>query len=204
MKSNIALTSIAALLMSVAGANALDYRPFAGLTLGMQGSLYSDDAKDKEHDLAIDFPADFFVFGIDAGVRAGSYFDLYNGGLSINVTKSTYSNVNKKYVEKRAASADLFNASLTYDNYIRISGDKANRIDFVFGAGLGVMAYHIDSVDNGSHTKWSFAPELKAGLDFELTESVTLGAHFRTILPTRSHYETSMSYIVGGEVKYLF
>lgn len=204
MKSKIMLTSVAALLVSVAGANAMEYRPFVGATMGLQGAVYSNDAKDMERAMHIDMPTDFFVFGIESGVRAGGYNQIYNGGLTLNATKSTYSKVQDKYTDDRVASADMFNISASYDNYIRISGDKASRIDLVLGAGLGMMAYHIDPVGADSSTKWSFAPELKAGMDFELTHNVTLSATARAIIPTRSGYEMDMSYIVGGAVKYVF
>ena len=204
MKSKIMLTSVAALLVSVAGANAMEYRPFVGATMGLQGAVYSNDAKDMERAMHIDMPTDFFVFGIESGVRAGGYNQIYNGGLTLSATKSTYSKVQDKYTDDRFASADMFNISASYDNYIRISGDKASRIDLVLGAGLGMMAYHIDPVGADSSTKWSFAPELKAGMDFELTHNVTLSATARAIIPTRSGYEMDMSYIVGGAVKYVF
>ena len=204
MKSKIMLTSVAALLVSVAGANAMEYRPFVGATMGLQGAVYSNDAKDMERAMHIDMPTDFFVFGIESGVRAGGYNQIYNGGLTLSATKSTYSKVQDKYTDDRVASADMFNISASYDNYIRISGDKASRIDLVLGAGLGMMAYHIDPVGADSSTKWSFAPELKAGMDFELTHNVTLSATARAIIPTRSGYEMDMSYIVGGAVKYAF
>lgn len=204
MKSNIVLTSAAALLASVAGSNALEYRPFVGLTMGFQGSIYSDDAKDLERETSVDLPTDFFAFGVDAGIRAGSYNDIYNGGLTLNATKTTYSKVQRKYVEERAASTDLFNISMTYDNYIRISGDKESRIDLVIGGGAGAMATHFDVVGGESETKWSFAPEFKIGMDFELTEHFALSASFRTVFPTRPHYESDVSYIIGGAIKYLF
>ena len=191
-------------MVSVAGANAMEYRPFVGATMGLQGAVYSNDAKDMERAMHIDMPTDFFVFGIESGVRAGGYNQIYNGGLTLSATKSTYSKVQDKYTDDRVASADMFNISASYDNYIRISGDKASRIDLVLGAGLGMMAYHIDPVGADSSTKWSFAPELKAGMDFELTHNVTLSATARAIIPTRSGYEMDMSYIVGGAVKYIF
>ncbi len=204
MKSNIVLTSVAALLVSVAGANALEYRPFVGVSMGVQGAIYSSDAKDIERASAIDFPTDFFAFGMETGVRAGGYKDIYNGGITLSATKSTYSKVQKKYVDTRAASADLFDVSVSYDNYIRISGDKANRIDLVLGAGLGATAYHMDVVGGDSETVWSFAPEFKVGMDFELTKSITLSASFRTIFPTNENHELNASYFAGGSVKYLF
>ena len=200
MKSNIMLSSAAALLVSVAGANAMEYRPFVGAVMGLQGVVYSNEAKDLERAGHFDMPTDFFVFGIESGVRAGGYNQIYNGGLSVVATKTTYSKVQDKYTDTRVASADMFNISATYDNYIRISGDKTSRIDLVLGAGLGAMAYHVDA----DSTKWSFAPEFKAGMDFELTHNVTLSATARAVVPTRSHYYADMSYIVGGAVKYMF
>ena len=205
MKSNIVLTRAMALLVS-AGANALEYKPFVGATLGMQGTEYSAHAKEFERAAQIDFPSDFFVFGLETGIRAGSYFDIYNGGVTLNATKTTYSSAKKKFVDEDVADADMFNVSMTYDNYLRISGDKQNRIDVVLGAGFGSMAYHIDHnpVGNDSKTKWSFDAELKAGLEFELAEHVILSATFRTIIPTRPHYELDITYIVGGGIKYIF
>lgn len=204
MKSNIMLTGAAALLVSVAGANAMEYRPFVGASMGLQGSVYSDSVKDFERAAGIDFPTDFFVFGIESGVRAGEYNQIYNGGLTLSATKTTYSKVQAKYTDDRVASADMFNITASYDNYIRISGDKASRIDLVLGAGLGMMAYHIDIVGDDSETRWSFAPEVKAGMDFELTHNVTLSATARAVIPTRSGYESDMTYIIGGAVKYIF
>lgn len=204
MKSNIVLTSVVALLVSVVGANALEYRPFVGVSMGIQGAIYSSDTKDVERATNIDFPKDFFAFGVVTGVRAGKYEDIYNGGITLNATKSTYSKIQKKYVDTRVASADLFDISVTYDNYIRIDGDKANRIDLVLGAGMGATAYHIDPVSGNSETTWSFAPELKIGMDFELTKCVTLSAAFRALFPTNANHELNASYVAGGSVKYLF
>lgn len=204
MKSQILLTSMAVLLASVAGANALEMKPFVGLNLGLQEVTYTDHAKDIERTRHIDFPSDFFSFGFDAGVRAGSYNRIYNGGVSLSVTKTTTSSIQQKYTEKREADVDLFHISATYDNYLRISGDKASRIDLVLGAGAGTMAYHVDPVAGDSTTKWSFAPEFKVGLDFELSKHFILSATSRVLLPVRNRYETNTTYIVGGGVKYVF
>lgn len=204
MKSNIILSGMAAVLVSVAGANALEYRPFVGATMGFQGGAYSDSAKDVERIAHIDFPTDFFMFGVETGVRAGGYNQIYNGGITLSATKTTYSKIHNKYSEKTVANMDLLNLSVSYDNYIRISGDKSSRIDLVLGAGFGTMAAHIDARGDGSDTYWSVAPEVKAGMDFELTQNVTLSATGRVIIPTRSDYDFAVSYIIGGTVKYVF
>ena len=204
MKSNIILSSTAAILVSVAGASALEYRPFVGATMGLQGGIYSDSAKDLERSMHMDLPTDFFMFGIESGVRFGEYNKIYNGGLTLSATKTTYSKVKEKYTEVRVADIDSFNISATYDNFIRISGDKESRIDLVLGIGAGMLAYHVDGIHSISNTEWSFAPEFKAGLDFELTKHFTLSANARAIVPLRDSYNADMSYIVGGGVKYMF
>ena len=70
MKSKFILTGIAALLTSVAGANALEFRPFVGATMGLQGVFYSDDAKDLERADHIDLPTSLFTFGIEGVSRS--------------------------------------------------------------------------------------------------------------------------------------
>ena len=204
MKSQILLTGVAALLVSVANANALEYRPFVGATMGLQSAHYNNSAKEAELNMEIDLPTDFFVFGIEGGIRSGAHSEIYNMGVTINATKSTYSKVQNKYEEIRYANADFLNLSATFDNYIRISGDKESRIDLVLGVGAGTIASHLDPVHIDSTTKWSFAPELKIGMDFELTNNITLSANARAFIPTRSHYEVEASYIFGGVLKYLF
>ena len=208
MKTKIMLTSAAALLVSVAGANAGEIRPFAGLTMGIQHVVYTDSMQDRESGAgAIDLPNNFFVFGAEGGVRFGNYNAIYNGGLTVSATKTTYSDVEDKYSDVRVASTDMFNISATYDNYFRISGDKTSRIDLVLGTGLGAMATHINYVEWTNikdTTKWSFAPEFKVGMDFELTHNVTLSANARMFIPTRAHYTMDTAYIFGGAVKYMF
>ena len=204
MNSKIMLTSAAVLLTSVAGANAFEYRPFVGVTLGAMNAMYSGYGEDYERAAAVDFPSDFFAFGVEGGVRAGAYNDIYNGGLTLSAIKTTYSSVDAKFTETRLASVDAFSISATYDNFIRISGDKTSRIDLVLGAGLGTLAYHIDPVGIDSNTRWSFAPEFKVGLDFELTHNFTLSANGRVLLPTRSDHVIDAAYLFGGTVKYLF
>ena len=204
MKSQIILTSAAAVLLSVTGANAFSYRPFVGLTMGLQNPVYSDSGKDMEHADNINLANDFFAFGAETGVMFCDKNCIYNGGLTVSATKTTYSDVDAKFTEDRVASMDLFNISMTYDNYIRISGDKANRIDLVIGAGAGAMAIHVDPVGADDDTVWSFAPEAKLGLNFELSKNWTLTTSARVFFPTRSHYMMDASYILGGGIRYLF
>ena len=207
MKSKIMLLGIPAVLATVSSANATTFRPFVGATMGLQGVMYSNDAKDAERAYDFDLPTSLFTFGFEGGFRFGEYNKIYNGGVSLNLDMSTESDIKAKFsdVKKAELTTNVFSA--TYDNYIRISGDKANRIDLVLGAGFGSMSYKIDnSIDPvlKNTTEHSGVFALKAGLDFELSKNFTLSAMTRMFVPTKGHYAADTTYIVGGAVKYVF
>ena len=194
---------VSALMVSVAGASATEYKPFVGLTMGIQGVFYDGGMKDAE----IDLPKDFIAFGIETGTRFGSYNKIYNGGVSVNIDTTNTEKITNKFSNVEYAKIKTTTLSATYDNYLRLSGDKAKRIDFVLGAGLGAMNYHIDDVDpvESDKTVWSTSLAFKAGLDFELTKNITLSANMRVFVPTRDkHYGVETSYIAGGAIKYVF
>ena len=207
MKSKIMLSGIAALLVSVSGANALEMHPFVGAGLGLQGLRNSSDVRKIERNNDIDFPSSLFTIGIEGGVRFGEYKQIYNGGVSVNLDMSTASDIKKKFNDDKIAELDSTVFSATYDNYIRISGDKTSRIDLVLGLGLGSMSYTVDdSVVAGlkNQTEHSAIGVLKVGLDFELSKNFTLSAMSRLFVPTKSDYKLDASYIFGGMVKYVF
>lgn len=204
MKSKIILMGASAVVLSMAGANAMEYRPFVGVGMGIQGLIYDDAFEDKMSDYYL--PKDFITFGIEGGARFGSYDKIYNGGFSVNIDTSDSEKVTAKFTNTTYAKIKTTALTATYDNFFRISGDKAKRIDFVLGAGLGAMNYHLDSEYAGKddETAWSTEFAFKAGLDFELTKNLTLSATMRWFVPTREHYNVATSYIAGGAIKYAF
>lgn len=207
MESKIMLTSIAALFLSVAGANATEYRPFVGFTMGLSEANYSEHAEDFALAGSFDLPEEFFNIGIEAGVRFGEYTKIYNGGVMLNLDMTTNRNIQNKFTDVKYGKARASSMSATYDNYFRLSGDKTSRIDAVLGAGLGVMNYTIDwksTAPLDDETVYSTILVLKAGMDFELTHNITLSATGRMFIPTRGHYSLDAQYLFGGAVKYMF
>ena len=203
MKSNMLLIGASAMVLSMAGANATEYRPFIGLTMGVQGLIYDDAIEDNA---PYYLPKDFITFGIEGGMRFGSYDKIYNGGFVVNVDTSDTEKVTDKFTNEAYAKIKTTSLTATYDNFIRLSGDKLKRIDLVLGAGVGAMNYHLDSETVGvnDETVWSTTLAFKAGLDFELTKNLTLSAGMRWFVPTREHYGVASSYIAGGAIKYMF
>ena len=203
MKSNMLLIGASAIVLSMAGSNATEYRPFIGLTMGVQGLIYDDAIEDNA---PYYLPKDFITFGIEGGMRFGSYDKIYNGGFSVNINTSDSEKVSYKFTNETYAKLKTTTLTTTYDNFIRISGNKAKRIDLVLGAGVGAMNYHRDSqiATAEDETAWSTALAFKAGLDFELTKNLTLSANMRMFVPTREHYNIAASYVAGGAIKYIF
>ena len=207
MKSKIMLLSIPAMLVAMGSANATTFRPFVGATMGLQGIMYSDGTKDDERNLDYDLPESLFTYGFEGGFRFGDHSKIYNGGVSLNLDMSTEADIDAKFSDIKKAELTTNTISATYDNYIRISGDKASRIDLVLGAGFGSTSARIEDSNDPiikSGTEHSGVFALKAGLDFELSEHFTLSAMSRLFIPTKSDYAADASYIVGGAVKYIF
>lgn len=204
MKSKIFLTGIAAIMASVAGASAVEYHPFIGATMGFTGADYSKEADNKARLYEIDLPTDFFSYGIEAGVRFGAHDEIYNGGITLNMDKTSGEKIAEKFMDLSVGKLHTLVMSATYDNYIRISGDKKSRIDMVLGAGVGSMNYVFDWKEDPNETVYSPLFAFKAGLDFELTDYITLSATGRLFTPTRSHYAMDTHYILGGGVKFVF
>ena len=203
MKSKILLMGASAIMLSAAGASATEYRPFVGVAMGIQGLIYDDAIEDNANYY---LPKDFVTFGIEGGARFGSYDKIYNGGFSVNIDTSDSEKVTDKFTNEEYAKIKTTALTATYDNFIRISGDKAKRIDLVLGAGMGAMNYHLDSqtAARGDETAWSTEFAFKAGLDFELSKNLTLSATMRWFVPTREHYNVATTYIAGGAIKYAF
>lgn len=200
MKSKTLLMGASALILSVAGANATEYKPFVGVTMGIQTVNYDFD----KH--GIDFPHDFISFGLEAGSRFGSYDEIYNGGFTLSVDTSTKEKIKDSYSDVTYAKIKSTALTATYDNYLRLSGDKIKRIDLVLGAGMGAMNVSIDGKYKAvsDEMSWSTTFVLKAGMDFELTKHITLSATGRVLLPVRDDYYAKVSYIAGGAIKYVF
>jgi len=207
MKTNLFLTSIGAILFSVAGANALEYRPFVGASMGLSGLKYSNAIEDFARLNTADLPSDFFTFGFETGVRFGEYSKIYNGGVTLNLDMTTASDITDLFTSVKYGKIKTLALSATYDNYLRISGDKTSRIDLVLGAGLGTMNYDINyEASTGLPSEKVYSPmfAFKAGLDFELTKHITLSAVTRLFVPTRSGYDAHIQYNAGGAVRYVF
>lgn len=225
MKSKILLSGLAAALV-VSGANAAQYRPvkmsyasqirpFVGLSIGMQTTDWARQVDKDAKLIGIYLPEDFVSFGAEAGFRFGNYHEIYNGGTTINFDISMPDNIETTISHIRIAEVNTMTISGTYDNYIRLSGDKLKRIDLVLGAGVGAMNErtkwdHVgtmaafDGDIPADDNDWAGTFVLKVGFDFEITRNIALSANARGFFPVKSNYDIDANIIFGGTVKYVF
>ena len=132
-------------------------------------------------------------------LSASEYNKIYNGGVTLAAKISTRGKVEDKFSDATLTRVNYSEIYGTYDNYIRLSGDKMKRIDLVLGIGGGVMSYHAED-----ETIWSITPAFKIGVDFEINKHITLSAETLIFTPYRNDYLVEGSYITGGAIKYVF
>ncbi len=121
--------------------------------VGYATPIFSDIIDDLiDEDFAED-KSGTLSFNITGGMRFGERDKIYNGGVSATYSymsdlghlKDGYNN--PYYMD---ATLDFSSFYLTYDNYIRLSGDAERRIDLVASLGFG-MGWINESITSGTY-----------------------------------------------------
>jgi len=137
MKKLIFATGLLPVLMAPAAA---DVKWFVGGGLGYVEPVFSDLIDDEiDEDIWKDDSGTLSVH-INGGMRFGAHDKIYNGGVSATLSYMP----DLAQLRDGAANPYEMNAELdfttlyvSYDNYIRISGDSKYRTDFIASIGLG-------------------------------------------------------------------
>lgn len=141
-------------LLSILSAPAMaEVKWFVGGALGYALPVYSDDVDDLIDDHYFEDNSGTISFNLMGGMRFGEYEKIYNGGVSatysympdLGMLKDDYNN--PYYMD---ATLDFSTLYITYDNYIRVSGDSQYRTDFVASLGLG-MGWVSEELKSGSY-----------------------------------------------------
>ncbi|MCM1294788.1 MAG: hypothetical protein NC311_04495 [Muribaculaceae bacterium] len=128
-------------LLSVLTAPAMgETKWFVGANVGFAGPVLSDDINDAIDDNLFDDNSGTLVTSLTGGMRFGEHDKIYNGGASL--TLSYMPNLvrisdGSAYPLNMDAKGDLTTLYMSYDNYIKISGDAKCRTDFIISLGLG-------------------------------------------------------------------
>ena len=141
-------------LLSILSVPAMaDVNWFVGGGLGYALPVYSDDVYDLIDDHFYEDNSGTISFNVMGGMRFGEQEKIYNGGISatysymldLGMLKEDYNN--PYYVD---GTLDFSTLYITYDNYIRVSGDSQYRTDFVASLGLG-MGWMSEELRSGSY-----------------------------------------------------
>ena len=113
---------------------------FVGGSLGYAEPVFSDELEDDIDDDFWDDESGNIAMSLTGGMRFGDYNKIYNGGVSATLSympelgKISDGDANPLYMHSEADFTALY---ISYDNYIRISGDSKCRTDFIASIGLG-------------------------------------------------------------------
>lgn len=92
--------------------------------------------------------------------------------------------------------------SFTFDNYIRLNNSRDHRFDIVLGVGVADIETNMNLLDVGVSIS-SHAAALKAGMELELTDVVSLTAGSRMYVPVSGQFY-STQYDLKAGIKFSF
>ena len=231
----IVLTSVAALMMGVMSAGAVETcktcdgsntKVFFGFSAGMYGinydsivdqlfktgALFGNDPDKVPH---ITFPKTDTMIGMEAGMRFGGYKSVWNGGFTLAADKtlgktpdiqasdavwSGMPTMLNTVLKELKASTNILSA--TFDNYIRLNKSMENRVDFVVGVGAASIETNVNLMGLGLSFD-CHAAVLKAGLEIQLTDVISMTLGSRMYMPVASQYFDT-SYALKGGFKFSF
>lgn len=141
-------------LLSILSVSAMaDVKWFVGGGVGYSAPVFSDDVDDLIDEHFLEDNSGTIAFNLTGGMRFGESEKIYNGGVSAaysympDLGKLEDDYRNPYYMD---ASLDFSTLYITYDNYIRLSGDFKYRTDFVASIGLG-MGWLAEDLKSGSY-----------------------------------------------------
>lgn len=147
---------------------------FVGANLGYAEPILSDELDDQIDDKLWDDDSGTLAVSLTGGMRFGEFDKIYNGGVSVTLSympdlmRLSDGDMNPYYMD---AELDFTTLYISYDNYIRLSGDFKYRTDFIASVGLGV-GWLDETLDVNGYGRESYSDEgmllvLKFGFDGE-------------------------------------
>lgn len=128
-------------LLSVLSMPALaETKWFVGGSLGYAAPVFSDLIDNQIDDDFWKDDSGTLAMSLTGGMRFGDYNKIYNGGVSATFSyipelgKLSDGDANPLYMD---AELDFSTLYVSYDNYVRLSGDSKCRTDFIASVGLG-------------------------------------------------------------------
>lgn len=210
-KTFVTVPFFAAALMGFS-ANAVDIKPFIGGNLSINGVAYSDDCKDATDSIGVDLPTSFWGIGAEAGVKF-EMERIYNAALVFS-----YDYAFNKEAEMNTGISDYVSAkigfsalSMTFDNYLRVSGNDDHRQDIILGIGMARATERVDikftsymGLDDINEKDDGNAVVFKIGYNYKITNHVDWYLNGRWFVPTNSDSDIGALFNANAGIRFLF
>lgn len=134
---------------------------FVGANLGYAEPILSDELDDQIDDKLWDDDSGTLAVSLTGGMRFGEFDKIYNGGVSVTLSympdlmRLSDGDMNPYYMD---AELDFTTLYISYDNYIRLSGDFKYRTDFIASVGLG-FGWLDETLDVNGYGRESYSDE---------------------------------------------
>ena len=187
-----------ALALTGFSANAADIKPFVGGNLAINGVSYSDDLDDLCDELGIELPESFMGLGLEAGIKFAAD-RIYNAALTFSydyVFDETIESDESYWYRPEIGFSSI---SVTYDNYLRVSGNAEYRQDIVLGGGLANATERVAG-EKSDEIRIVF----KIGYNRQISEFADLYFNGRCFIPTDSDSEVDAFFNANMGVRFVF
>jgi len=214
MKESIIIGAIS--ILAVNSAMAMEVRPFIGGNLSINGVVWDNELRKEIKEDIGKLPEVFIGVGLEAGARFATT-NIYNAGITLAYdymfdSETDINNNMKDYI----SSIDVgFSAiSITFDNYIRVSGKKEHRRDIVIGLGVASATerVHFEPTSQGKNigleeektdddgTRVVF----KVGYNHQIARNADWYVNGRAFVPTSSDDDTDATLNLSTGLRFVF
>jgi hypothetical protein len=214
MKKIIVIGAVS--ILAVNSAMSMEVRPFIGGNLSINGVVWDNELRKEAKANIGKLPEAFIGFGLEAGARFATT-NIYNAGITLayDYMFDSETDINddmKDYI----SSFDIgFSAiSITFDNYIRVSGKKEHRRDIVIGLGVASATerVHLDPTSQGENLGLEEEKSdddgtrvvFKVGYNHQIARNADWYVNGRAFVPTSSDDEVDAFFNLSTGLRFVF
>ena len=203
-------------ILALNSATAMEIRPFIGGNLSVNGVAWDNDLrKEIKADIG-KLPETFIGFGLEAGARFATA-NIYNAGVTLayDYIFDSETDINDD-IKDYISSFDVgFSAiSITFDNYIRVSGKKEHRRDIVIGLGGASIKERIHFAPTAQGKNVGLEEEnddddgtfvvFKVGYNHQIARNADWYVNGRAFIPTSSDGDADAALNLSTGLRFVF
>lgn len=192
---------ICALCVSPALADKGIIKPYVGGGVGFVFPQYNKNLKDIAEYADLDLPSSYFGLGVEAGMNFDVDTKILNHGISFSYDYIFDTDVGNSVVDEKFG----FSAwNVAFDNYVRIGKINNNKIDLMFGIGVGNAVERAKSPYYGLLKENSDVVVLKFGTDIQIAEYTDWYTTLRGFIPLEENDDINSIISIQTGLRYNF